>query len=461
MDYEAQHHPLAITPIPTLLAKFAIPSIISMLVNALYNIVDQIFIGQGVGYLGNAATNIVFPITILNLAFALLIGDGAAAYFSLKLGERDVTAARTGFGNAVVLLAGVGVLFLTLESIFLEPLLLLFGATEQILPYAIDYGRIIVLGAPFMVLSTGLSSLIRADGNPRGSMIAMLAGAVINTVFDPILIFQFNMGVTGAAIATVAGQIVSVLICLLFLPRLKNITLARDAFQLNLSADKRIASLGISSFITQIASCVVISVINNALKNYGALSIYGSDIPLAAFGIVAKVNNIMFSIVLGLCLGAQPIEGYNYGAGNFVRVRKTFLLTAITAFVVAAAGWVGFEFFPQYIVPLFGSESDLYNEFAIKCFRIFLAVIPLSCLHCVISIFFQSIGKPVEATLLSLSRQILFLIPLVYILCQFWGIDGILLAGPASDILAFLLALILGVRAFIGLGRREKNQIPT
>jgi len=432
-------------PVPRLIMKYAVPSVISLLVNSLYNIVDQIFIGQGVGYLGNAATNVIFPITVIVLAFALLIGDGAAAYLSLKLGEGEKDNARRGVGNALTLLIAFGILFLILGILFLEPLCHLFGATENSLPYAMDYGRIIVLGLPFVMVGTGLNSCIRAEGSPKVAMLSMILGAVTNTVLDPIFIFVFNWGVEGAAWATIIGQIVTFVISTSYLGKLKTLRLTRNDLKPDFKTSKTLMGYGISSFITQIAVTLSILVANNMLVAYGSASVYGPDIPLAAFGIVMKVNQILMSFMIGFGIGAQPIIGFNYGAKNYGRVRQAYLISVVCATAVAAAGFILFQFFPQSIINLFGSEDGLYNGFAQSSFRIFLLLCILNGFQMVTGIFFQALGKPVKSAAISLSRQIIILVPAMLILPRFLGVEGVLWAGPAADGIAFIIALIFSV----------------
>ena len=432
---------LGTAPIPKLMMKYAVPSIISLLVNALYNIVDQIFIGQGVGYLGNAATNVIFPITVVVLAFALLIGDGAAAYLSLKLGENRKDLAQKGVGSAITLLVVFGIAFLAAGMLFLEPLVRLFGATEGSMPYAMDYGRIIVLGLPFVMVGTGLNSCIRAEGSPKIAMISMIAGALTNTVLDPIFIFVFHWGVEGAAWATIIGQILTFAISVAYIPKFKSIRVTKEALKPRLRISKTIFGYGVSSFITQIAIALSVLVANNMLVQYGMSSVYGPDIPLAAFGIVMKVNQILLSLMIGFGIGAQPIVGFNYGAGNRLRVRKTYMLSVMCATVVAAAGFILF----QAVINLFGSEEGLYNEFAQKSFRIFLMLCMLNGFQMVTGIFFQSIGKPVKSAIVTLSRQILILVPAMLILPRFWGVEGVLWAGPFADGITFVIALVLAI----------------
>lgn len=433
----------ATEPVGKLIIRFAIPCVISLVVNALYNIVDQIFIGWGVGYLGNGATNIVFPITIIALALAVLIGDGGAAYLSLKLGEGDKNSVKKGVGNSLVMVTVAGILVMAIFLIFIDPILGLFGATDSLRPYALEYGYIIGIGLPFTMISTALNAVIRVDGSPKFAMFSMLLGAVINTVFDPIFIFVFKMGVQGAAIATVMGQVASFIVSVTYIPRFKTLRFDVSALRLHAKVCGGILSLGVSSFITQIAITIVMVLFNNLLKTYGAASIYGAEIPLTAMGIVMKVNQIMLSILVGIAIGAQPVIGFNYGSKNYARVKKAFLIAIIAAEIIAFIFFFIFQFAPMAIVILFGSEEGLYNEFAVKCLRIFLMLCPLNGFQTVAAIYLQGIGKPVKSAVVTLSRQIIFLIPAAVVLPIYMGVTGVLWSGPVADGLAFILAFAL------------------
>lgn len=445
--------PFATEPIGRLIVKFAVPCVISLLVNSLYNIVDQIFIGWGVGYLGNGATNVVFPITIIALALSMMIGDGGAAYLSLKLGEGDVASAKKGVGNAIVMVTAVSILLLVVFLIFIDPILTLFGATEALRPYALEYGYIIGIGLPFTMIPTALNSMIRADGSPKYAMFSVVLGAVINTVFDPIFIFVLHMGVQGAAIATVMGQVASFVVSIIYITRFKTFHFDKVMFRLKRRVCQNILTLGISSFITQIAITIVIALTNNLLAAYGAASVYGPEIPLTAMGIVMKVNQILISILVGIATGAQPIIGYNYGAKNFERVKKAFDIALVASEIVSVIAFLVFQFAPMSVVSVFGSEEGLYNEFAVMSFRIFLMLCPLTGFQTVAAIYLQAIGKPVKSAILSLSRQIIFFVPTIIILPLFLGVTGVLWTGPVADGLAFVLAL--------GLILYERKQLKT
>lgn len=431
----------ATEPIGRLIAKFAIPCVISLLVNSLYNIVDQIFIGWGVGYLGNGATNIVFPITIVALSLFLMIGDGGAAYLSLKLGEGDIESAKKGVGNAIVLVTVVSILLAAVFLIGINPILDLFGATDMLRPYALQYGTIIGIGLPFMMIPGAINSMIRADGSPKYAMFSMALGAVINTIFDPVLIFVFHMGVQGAAIATVMGQVASFVFSVIYLPRFKTLRFDLGSFRLQPRTCVRIASFGISSFITQFAITIVMALTNNLLASYGAQSVYGSEIPLTATGIVMKVNQILISILVGIAVGTQPIIGYNYGSKNYLRVKKALDIAFMISEIISIIAFLVFQFTPMTIVSLFGSEEGLYNEFAVMAFRIFLLLCPFTGFQTVVSVYLQAVGKPIKSAILSLARQIIFFVPAALILPRFLGVAGVLWTGPVADGLAFLLSL--------------------
>lgn len=439
-----------------LLFTFSIPCVISMLVNSIYNIVDQIFIGQGVGYLGNGATNVIFPLVTISTALALLIGDGAASFLSLNLGEKDYKEAKKGLGSALTFLVVLAVLLFLGIIVFLPNLVDLLGCTKEIRPYALSYGKIIAIGLPFMMIYTALNSIIRADGSPRYSMISMVSGALLNIILDAIFVLVFKMGVGGAAIATVIGQFLSFIISVLYLRKFKSIHLEKKDFRFTKKIIK-VCGYGISSFITQMTIVVVIVVLNNLLGKYGVTSKYGANIPISVFGIVMKVNQIFISIIVGIAVGAQPIVGFNYGAKNYARVKKTFLTVIKTCFTVGVIGMLFFQLFPQNIITIFGNESGLYNEFAIKCFRIFLMCTALNAFQISSSIFFQSLGKPVKSALCSLSRQILFLIPAAFILSSIFGIDGILYAAPVADGLAFIVTVSLFIHEYRHLSQNREN----
>lgn len=428
-------------PVGRLITKFAVPCVISLVVNALYNVVDQIFIGWGVGYLGNGATNVVFPITIIALAISVLVGDGGAAYMSLKLGEGDMDSVKKGVGNAVMMITIAGIAMLIVTLVFMDPILTLFGATETLRPYALEYGYVIAIGLPFTMISMALNAMIREDGSPKFAMLSMLLGAIINTVLDPVFIFVFHMGVRGAAIATILGQIASFVVSVMYITRFKTLRFEVSALRPERRICGSVLSLGVSSFITQIAITIVMALFNNLLVVYGAYSAYGSEIPLTAMGIVMKVNQIMLSILVGIAIGAQPVIGFNYGCKNYARVKKAFKMAIAAAELIAVIAFFIFQFAPMSVVSLFGSEEGLYNEFAVMCFRIFLMLCPLNGFQTVAAIYLQAIGKPVKSAVVTLSRQIVFLVPVAILLPKVIGVEGVLWSGPVADLLAFALSL--------------------
>ena len=439
---ESNENPLAKASIGKLMLKYAIPSVIALVVNSLYNIVDQIFIGWGVGTLGNSATNVIFPLNMVITAFSLLLGDGGAAYLSLELGRQNKEKAQKGVNNTFSWLIIAGIFFLVVCAVLLKPLLGLFGATPDNLQYALAYGKIVIIGFPFVIKGCGMCSLIRADGTPQLTMIAMIIGCVSNVILDALFVLVFHWGMEGAAIATVIGQILNFLFTMWYIPRFKTVKITLKDMKPQFSVLKKISGLGISSFISQIAIAIVMTVINYYLVHYGIDSKYGADIPLAAFGIAMKFNTILVSLVTGIATGSQPIIGYNYGSGNYDRVRKSFSIAAKTATVVSFIFFFVFQLFPRQLTAMFGEQGSLYTEFSVMSLRIFPLLCFLNGFQIVVAIFFQSIGKAVLSGVISLSRQILFLIPAIMILCKIMGIKGVLWAGPVADGLAFLLAFI-------------------
>lgn len=434
-------NPLGSAPVGNLIAKFAIPAIISMLVNALYNIVDQIFIGQGVGMLGNAATNIAFPVTTISTAAALLLGIGSASNYNLEMGAGNEEKASRIAGTGLSMLVIVGISIAAIMLIFLHPLLLLFGGTTDVMPYATDYVSIIAIGLPFFTLSVGGNHLIRADRSPTYSMVCTLTGAIINTILDPLFIFGFKWGIKGGAWATVTGQIVSAFLVIIYFAKFRKMNLERCMFRPQLSLLKAICSLGLASCINQIAITAVQIVMNNILRYYGASSVYGSDIPIACVGIISKINMVFLSICIGVSQGSQPIWGFNYGAKKFDRVRQTYKYSATICTTVAVIFFLCFQIFPHQIVGAFGSGSDLYFQFAERYLRIFMLLTFVNGIQPMSSGFFTSMGKARLGIVVSLTRQVIFLLPLVIIFPLFMGIDGVMYAGPIADAAAFILTV--------------------
>lgn len=442
-----------------LLIKFAIPCIISMVVNALYNIVDQIFIGWGVGYLGNGATNIVFPIVVICLAFSLMFGDGTSAYLSLRLGEKKQKEAEKGVGSGIIAGSIVSIILCAVVLIFLKQLLNLFGCTEALREYAIDYGFVIALGIPFMMIGTILNSIIRADGSPKYAMFSMLSGAILNIILDPIFIFDWglNMGVKGAALATILSQFVTFLLNIIYIRKFKTVKLNRKNFVLDIKTALRIAKLGVSSFITQMAIVIIITVQNTIFREYGYLSRFGSEIPITVLGIVMKINQILSSIIIGIAVGIQPIVGYNYGARKFDRVKQSIKIVLILSVIVSIIAFILFQTIPEKLIGLFGSGDELYNEFACIAFRQFLLLTIFNGVQIASGIFFQAIGKSSKSAFLTLSRQILFFTPIAIILAKFFNIMGVIYAGPVSDGIAFIIAVILLVIEMKNLGKQTNE----
>lgn len=450
---EKEENILGYEKIGKLIRKFAIPCIISLLVNSLYNIVDQIFIGWGVGYLGNGATNVVFPLTMVCLAFALMFGDGGAAYLSLKLGEKKPKEAAKGVGNAITISVIVSILICVGYLIFLPQLLNLFGCTDNLREYALSYGGIIVLGLPFMMIGSTLNSIIRADGNPKYAMTSMVAGAILNIILDPIFIFPLNMGVQGAAIATVISQIVTFLMNIFYIKKFKSIKIGKEEFKPQAQVMRKVSALGISSFITQMSIVLVIAFENNLLGKYGAESKYGADIPITVLGIVMKISQILNSIIIGIAAGSQPILGYNYGAGKYDRVKKTLKYVLGLSVIISTIAFILFQTIPDKLISIFGSGNELYMDFACVAFRTYLMLVICNGVQIPSGIFFQAIGKSAKSAILSLSRQILFLIPAMVIFGSMFGLIGVLYAGPFADGLAFIISGILIIVEMKHLGK--------
>lgn len=417
-----------------------------MLVGSLYNIVDQFFIGQRVGELGNAATNIAFPLSTSCLALALLIGIGGSSAFNLAMGSGDDKKAVHLLGNAVVLLAGSGLFLSIITFLFLKPLLLFFGSPKAVLPFAIEYTKVTAFGFPFLLLGTGGGHLIRADGRPRMTMVCNLIGAVINTVLDALFVFGLNLGMTGAALATVIGQMVSGIMAIICLMHGKTVSIHKEHLFVKWENVTRIASLGMAPCSNQVAMMVVQIIMNQSLKHYGSHSIYGENIPIACAGIITKVNMIFMSFVIGLSQGLQPIASFNYGAGKKGRVKEAYIKAVSIGAVLAVIAFFMFQFFPRQIISIFGDGSELYYQFAIRYFHVFLFFTFVNFMQPITSNFFTAIGKPKVGSFLALTRQILFLLPLILLFPLFLGIDGIMYAGPVADCLAAVVCFIMVYR---------------
>ena len=451
---EQTGNPLGYRPVGKLLLSFSVPSIISCLVNSIYNIVDQIFIGQGVGYLGNAATTVAFPVMTIVMAFATLIGSGGSAYAAIKLGEKQGKEAKLTLNNLLTLSVAVGVVITVLGLLFLEPILSVFGATDAVMPYAKDYTSIILLGVPFSILSVSLSNMARTDGSPRLSMYGILIGAVLNTVLDPIYIFTLGWGVKGAALATITSQLLSAVILLVYFCKRGHMRFDRRAMKPVGRVVGKTLTLGASSGITQVVACIMQVVMNNSLVYYGNLSPIGGEVALSAMGIVMKIAMILGSVCIGIGIGSQPILGFNYGAQHNLRIRKTYLLAVVSATIAILAGWVFCQTCPNLILQLFGGGGDTFNEFAVRCMRVYLGGIFCAGFQIVSTNYFQATGQPFKASVLSMLRQLLLLIPLLLLLPVFFGLDGILYAGPAADIGSAVIVFLFVVPEMKKLGRR-------
>ena len=448
MSETTKNNPLGTERVGSLMVKFAVPSIIAMLVGALYNIVDQLFIGQAVGTLGNAATNIAFPLSTSCIAVARLFGIGGASNFNLAMGEGRKEEAASYAGNAAVLLIGSGLVLFLVTQLFLTPLLAFFGAPADVMPYAKVYVRITSIGFPCLILTAGGCHLIRADGSPKMSMICNLIGAGINTVLDAIFVLGFRWGMAGAALATIIGQIVSAAVVIYYLAHYKTVHLGKKQLSVESRCAVNIMALGTASFFNQVAMMIVQIVLNKSLTHYGELSEYGAAIPLACAGIVTKVGQLFFSVIIGISQGTQPIESFNYGAKQFGRVREAYNLAVRAGAIISVVSFLIFQVFPGEILALFGTGSDAYFKFGIKFLRVYLFFTFVNFLQPITSTFFTSIGKPQKGTFLSLTRQIVFLLPLTLILPLFVGIDGIMYAAPVADCLAAVIAITMAVKEF-------------
>ena len=437
--------------ISKLMFKFSVPCILSLLIGALYNIVDQIFIGNSeLSTLGNAATGAVFPIFIVAQAFAWCFGDGCAAYLNICQGKKDTASAHKAIGTGITVTLFFAFVLMAIFYPLKMHLLPVFGASENSLKMAVEYFDIILAFFPAYMLSNMINSVVRSDGSPTWAMIAMLIGAATNLILDPIFIFGFHWGMKGAAFATVIGQVISFVLSALYLFKTKTFKLSSKSFIPDFKAFSGAMKLGISTFVTQMTILVISVTCNIFLSKYGALSVYGVDIPIAIIGIESKVFTVVINIVVGIILGCQPIIGYNMGAQKYDRVKKLYFSILFCTLAVGVMSTVLFEFFPDKVVGLFGTPTNIPNPddywiFAEKLFRIFLSLITFTCVVKMSSIFFQAVGKPVYAIVTSIIRDIIFFVPLVIILPRFMGIDGILYAAPISDIVAMTVTVVLTV----------------
>ena len=458
MEKEPQfENPLGTQPINRLIWKFAIPGIITQLVNALHNIVDQIFIGWGIGDFGVASTSILFPITSIITALSALIGLGAVSRFSILLGKKQYQEASDIFGNAISLLLLFGSVLTIGTSVFLKPMLYLFGATERMMPYAQPYARIICIGILFGVFSTGMSYFIRADGNPNYSSFVLLAGAVFNMIFDPVFLFVFDMGIAGIALATVFGQLLSAALALFYLlKKLKSVRLSPGNLSLRLPLVRSIFSLGFAVFTTHILAALAQIIQMNALKRYGALSVYGSEAAIAAAGAVGKLSIVFLSSIIGISLGCQPIFGYNLGKKQYDRVNETYLTALRWGTIIAASAFLILQLFPGQILRIFSSDNPLFYEFAARYIHIYMAMLFLNAIQPITSTFCTAIGKAKLGFWMAVIRQGILLIPLLLFLPPRLGIDGVLFSGAISDGAAAIIVIFIARKELRQLTKLQK-----
>ena len=456
-------NPLGSEKLGKLMLKFSIPCILSLLVSSLYNIVDQIFIGNSeLSALGNAATGVVFPIFIIAQAFAWCFGDGCAAYLNICQGKNDTKNAHKAIGASITAAFISGLLIIAVVYPFKIPILTLFGASENTLAYAIEYLDIILIMMPIYILCNMLNSVIRADGNPSWAMVSILAGAITNIVLDPLFIFTLDMGMTGAALATVIGQGVNFITTLIYFLRPMSLKLTLASFIPKPRRIKKVVELGISTFITQLAIVLVTVLCNVQLAKYGGLSKYGADVPIAIIGIQSKIFTIVINLVVGIALGCQPIISYNMGAGKYDRVRELYKRIMIAAIIIGLAFTLLFELAPNFVIGLFGVPSNIPNpeaywEFGVKTMRIFLSLISISCVVKMNSIFFQAVGKPAYAVVASTIRDVICFLPLIIILPLFISnVEVILYAAPISDFISMIVTAFLSA-SFIKSLRSDKS----
>jgi len=450
--------------IAKLMLKFCVPCVLSLLVSALYNIVDQIFVGNSeLSTLGNAATGVVFPIFIIAQGFAWYFGDGCAAYINLHQGRGETDKIHRCVGTGIVMTVLVSVILLAVFYPLKTQILMLFGASENSIGYAVEYFNIILAFFPVYMLSNMINAVVRADGSPSWSMFSMLAGAIINIILDPVFIFGCKWGMSGAAWATAIGQAVSFVISILYLFRTKTFKLTWKSLIPNFKVFREVFTLGLSSLITQMTIVVISLLCNIMLAKYGAASHYGMDIPIAVIGIESKVFTVIVNIVVGIVLGCQPIIGYNMGAENDDRVKKLYRAILLCTLVVGMISTLLFELAPDLVVGMFGKPTNIPNpddywDFSRKTFRIFLSLVTFTCTIKMSSIFFQAVGKPVFAVLASLIRDIVCFVPLICILPIFYGIDSILFAAPIADLVAMIVTVGMTVSFFRGLSKGAKRK---
>ncbi len=442
-----------------LMRKYAVPCIISLLVGALYNIVDQIFIANAayLGSYGNAANTVVFPLTVIALAVAVMIGDGCCAFVSLNLGRKRPETAKKSVGNSIIMVMVSGIILCAIYLVFSNQIIAMFGGTvnAETFRHSKEYFFYITLGIPFYMFGQALNPIIRADGSPKFAMASTLAGAIINIILDPVFIFVFKWGMMGAALATVLGQVVTAVLAIWYIAHMNLVKPAKTDFRIDGSVCRKTLGLGITSFLSQISLVAAMAAINNMIRKYGALDpIFGQEqyaqIPMAVVGIVMKFFQIVISIVVGMAAGCIPIVGFNMGAGKRSRVRELFTRLLTAEALVGAAALIIVELFPQQLINIFGAanESTYYTEFAIKAFRIYLCMMIFACVNKACFIFLQAMGKAVESTVLSMIREIVFGVGFALLLPLAFGLDGVLYSMPLSDILTFAAAVILIIRTY-------------
>ncbi len=453
-----------------LMRQYAIPCIISLLVGALYNIVDQIFIANAsyLGSYGNAANTVVFPLTVVALAIAVMVGDGCCAFVSMALGRKESDKAKRSVGNAVVLTVAGSVILTALYLIFANQIIAMFGGTvnEETFRHSQEYFFYITLGIPFYMFGQAMNPVIRADGNPKFAMASTLAGAVINIILDPIFIFCFKWGMMGAAVATVIGQVVTAILAVWYIVHMKTVKPSRKDFALQRNICGRILLLGITSFLSQISLVAAMAAINNMLRKYGAQDpVFKQEqyaqIPMAVVGIIMKFFQIVISIVVGMAAGCIPIIGYNMGAEKKLRVKELFTKLLVAEALVGAVALVLAEGFPHQLIAIFGAknESVYYTEFAIKAFRIYLCMMILACVNKACFIFLQAVGKALSSTMLSMFREVVFGVGFALLLPVFFGLDGVLYSMPVSDILTFIISAIIIVKTYKELNTKGAQSI--
>ncbi|MFI3115294.1 MAG: MATE family efflux transporter [Clostridia bacterium] len=432
---------LELNPLRKTISKYALPAILSGLVAALYNIIDQLFIGHIIGIEGNAATNVAFPLVTLTTAIMLLLGLGGAVNFSIALGKKDFDKAKKYVGAVLIITPIIGILITTMTLLFLNPLLWALGATENSFNLAFSYVSITAFGFPLWMTSEATTKVIRSDGSPKYAMICSLIGALLNCILNPLLMKGFNLGIDGAAWATVIGQGVSFILSIRYFKNFKSFPLTWKEMKPDLSVVKQICKIGTAPFLQQIVMMLTQIVMNNLVVHYGGLSEYGTEIPLACVGIITKVNALYMAIMIGIAQGSQPLLGYSYGAKKPDKVLAIYLECIKYACIISIGVFLSFQIFPRQILSMFGGEGELFFDFGVNYFRIFMAMTFLNGIQPVTFNFFTAIGKPLKSAIVSLSKQLLFLIPLLFILPIFFGIDGLLYAGPVADILAFVITL--------------------